>query len=106
MRNASSFLLDSDTEIAPRRFAQIHIWGRVVFQNVNRFALELERSSRRGLLAVARAVGALLVLAAGAIHLWLYFDYFHGVHGIGVLFLVNAAAAVVVAAALLASDHP
>jgi hypothetical protein len=44
---------------------------------------------------------ALLVAAAGAIHLYLYFDYFHLVHVIGVLFLVNAAAGLLIAAALL-----
>lgn len=45
---------------------------------------------------------ALLVVAAGAIHLYLYFDYFHRVHVIGVLFLVNAAAGLVIGAVLLA----
>jgi hypothetical protein len=44
---------------------------------------------------------ALLVAAAGAIHLYLYFDYFHRVHVVGVLFLVNAAAGLVLGAALL-----
>lgn len=44
---------------------------------------------------------ALLVAAAGAIHLYLYFDYFHRVHVIGVLFLLNAAAGLVIGAALL-----
>jgi hypothetical protein len=50
-----------------------------------------------------RIAGALLVLAAGAIHLWLYFDYFEHVQVIGVLFLLNAAAAAVVGAGLLLS---
>jgi len=49
---------------------------------------------------VARAA-ALLVLAAGAIHLYLYFDYFHRVHVIGVLFLVNAALGLTIGALLL-----
>ena len=49
----------------------------------------------------ARVALALLVAAAGAIHLYLYFDYFHRVHVIGVLFLVNAAAGLVIGAALL-----
>ena len=49
----------------------------------------------------ARVALALLVAAAGAIHLYLYFDYFHRVHVIGVLFLVNAAAGLVLGAALL-----
>jgi hypothetical protein len=39
-------------------------------------------------------------------HLWLYFDYFHRVHVIGVLFLVNAAVAIVIGVALLLSSHP
>jgi hypothetical protein len=49
----------------------------------------------------ARWATALLVAAAGAIHLYLYFDYFHRVHVVGVLFLVNAAAGLVIGAALL-----
>ena len=44
---------------------------------------------------------ALLVAAAGAIHLYLYFDYFHRVHVIGVLFLLNAAAGLLLGAVLL-----
>jgi hypothetical protein len=44
---------------------------------------------------------ALLVAAAGAIHLYLYFDYFHRVHVVGVLFLVNAAAGLAIGAVLL-----
>src|SRR5205085_8227750 len=54
----------------------------------------------------ARVSGALLVLAAGAMHLWLYFDYFHRVHVIGVLFVVNAAVAIVIGVTLLLSPHP
>ena len=50
---------------------------------------------------LARVALALLVAAAGAIHLYLYFDYFHRVHVVGVLFLVNAAAGLVIGAALL-----
>ena len=50
----------------------------------------------------AQVVLALLVAAAGAIHLYLYFYYFHRVHVIGVLFLVNAAAGLLIGAALLA----
>jgi hypothetical protein len=49
--------------------------------------------------------GALLVLAAGAIHLWLYFDYFHSIHVIGVLFLFNTAAATIVGVPLLVSTN-
>jgi hypothetical protein len=53
----------------------------------------------------ARFVGALLVLAAGGIHLWLYFDYFHVVHVIGVLFLLNAAAGIVLGVAIALSPR-
>jgi hypothetical protein len=48
-----------------------------------------------------RVALALLVAAAGAIHLYLYFDYFHRVHVVGVLFLVNAAVGPALGAALL-----
>jgi hypothetical protein len=53
----------------------------------------------------ARWLGAGLVFAAGAIHLYLYFDYFHRVATIGPLFLLNAAVAAAIAAAILAWDH-
>ena len=46
---------------------------------------------------------ALLVAATGAIHLYLWFDYFHRVHVVGELFLGNAAAGAVIAVALVAS---
>lgn len=50
---------------------------------------------------------ALLVAAAGAIHLYLYFDYFHRVHVVGGLFLVNAAAGLLIGAVLLVRhDRP
>ena len=48
-----------------------------------------------------RVALALLVAAAGAIHLYLYFDYFHRVHVVGVLFLVNAAAGLATGVLLL-----
>ncbi len=48
-----------------------------------------------------RVALALFVAAAGAIHLYLYFDYFHRVHVVGVLFLVNAAVGLATGAALL-----
>jgi hypothetical protein len=54
----------------------------------------------------ARAALALLVAAAGAIHLYLWFDFFHRVHVVGVLFLVNTVTAAVVAAALLVGRSP
>jgi hypothetical protein len=50
---------------------------------------------------VGRIATALLVAAAGAVHLYLWFDYFHRVHVVGSLFLVNAAAGIVLGAALL-----
>lgn len=51
--------------------------------------------------SAAQVTLALLVAAAGAIHLYLYFDYFHRVHVVGALFLVNAAAGLLIGAALL-----
>src|SRR5579859_1432769 len=42
-----------------------------------------------------------LVATAGAIHLYLWFDYFHVVHVVGALFLVNAAIGLGLGAALL-----
>ena len=56
--------------------------------------------------AAGRIAAAQLVAAAGAIHLYLYFDYFHRVHVVGVLFLVNAAAGLLIGAALLATGSP
>jgi hypothetical protein len=59
------------------------------------------------LLAVStRVSGALLVLTAGALHLWLYFDYFHRVHVIGILFVLNAVAGTVIGVTLLFSGQP
>jgi len=46
------------------------------------------------------------VLAAGALHLWLYFDFFHRVHMIGALFVLNTAVATVIGLMLLVSSHP
>lgn len=51
----------------------------------------------------ARIAAAALVAAAGAMHLYLWFDYFHRVHVVGALFLVNAATGLVLGAGLLAS---
>jgi hypothetical protein len=50
--------------------------------------------------------GGLLVLAAGALHLWLYFDFFHRVHVIGVLFVLNAVAATAIGFLVLLSSRP
>ncbi|HJQ74463.1 MAG TPA: hypothetical protein VJ814_06225 [Gaiellaceae bacterium] len=44
---------------------------------------------------------ASFVGAAGAIHLYLWFDYFHRVHVVGDLFLVNAAGGIALGAAML-----
>ena len=54
-------------------------------------------------LLAAQGAAALLVAAAGGIHLYLWFDYFHRVHVVGALFLVNAAAGLTLGAALLVS---
>jgi hypothetical protein len=56
-------------------------------------------------LTAARFAGAGLVAAAGASHLYLYFDYFHRVSIIGPLFLANAAAAALIAVAIVAWDR-
>jgi len=52
-----------------------------------------------------RWIGAGLVLAAGAVHLYLYFNYFHRVPTIGTLFLLNAATSVVVAVGIVAWEN-
>ena len=49
---------------------------------------------------------AALVGAAAAMHLYLYFDYFHRVATIGPLFLVNAAAGFVITVLLLVRPQP
>jgi hypothetical protein len=71
-------------------------------------AQHVDRSTRSGAARrtwagpdAARLPLAILVATAGAIHLYLYFDYFHRVHVVGVLFLVNAAAGLVLGAILL-----
>ena len=61
---------------------------------------------RRTFVLASRVTGGLLVLAAGAVHLWLYFDYFHEVHVVGILFLLNAAAGTVIGVAVLVSANP
>jgi len=57
-------------------------------------------------LVPARICGALLVLATGGLHLYLYFYYFHTVHVVGTLFLMNAAAGTAIGLVLLVSSHP
>jgi hypothetical protein len=53
---------------------------------------------------IQRVPAAALVAAAGAIHLYLWFDYFLRVHVVGALFLANAVAGVAAGAALLVTD--
>ena len=60
---------------------------------------------RHSRIRAARWVGASLVLAAGAIHLYLYFNYFHRVPTIGPMFLLNAGTAALVAVAIVAWDQ-
>lgn len=60
------------------------------------------RPATRLQLRAGRVLGALLTAAMGAIHLYLWFDGFGFIPVIGVLFLVNAAGAALLAAALLA----
>ena len=60
------------------------------------------RRKRAGGLLAAQGAAALLVAAAGAIHLYLWFDYFHRVHVVGALFLTNAAVGLALGATLLA----
>lgn len=78
-------------------------WGMA--QYIDLTARRRARRTRAGGLALAWWGTALLVAAAGALHLYLWFDYFHRVHVIGVLFLVNAAAGLAIGATLLASRH-
>jgi hypothetical protein len=59
------------------------------------------QTKRAGGLVAAQGAAALLIAAAGAIHLYLWFDYFHRVHVVGALFLVNAATGLALGAALL-----
>jgi hypothetical protein len=63
------------------------------------------RRSGRELQVSGGAAAALLVAAAGALHRYLWFDYFHRVHVVGVLFLVNAAAGILLGAALVATRN-
>lgn len=56
-------------------------------------------------LMLGRAAGALLTAAMGGIHLVLWFDGFRDIDIIGVLFLLNAAGAAVLAVALVAAPR-
>lgn len=53
-------------------------------------------------LMLGRVVGALLTAAMGVIHLLLWFDGFRDIEIVGVLFLLNAVGAAVLAVALVA----
>jgi hypothetical protein len=64
--------------------------------------IDLSAGRRAGGVVAARGAAALLVAAAGAIHLYLWFDYFHRVHVVGALFLANAAVGLTLGTALLA----
>lgn len=64
--------------------------------------IDVSASRRAGGAVAAQGAAALLVAAAGAIHLYLWFDYFHRVHVVGALFLANAAAGLALGAVLLA----
>jgi hypothetical protein len=63
-------------------------------------------TSTSSLATASRLAGVLLIFAAGGVHLWLYFDYFHQVHVVGTLFLLNAAAAAIVGSVLLVASSP
>jgi hypothetical protein len=64
--------------------------------------IDVSAGRRAGGVIAAQGAAALLVAAAGAIHLYLWFDYFHRVHVVGALFLVNAAVGLALGLALLA----
>jgi hypothetical protein len=70
-------------------------------QYVDRSGRQHDRREAVSGLVGARIAAALLVAAAGAIHLYLWFDYFHVVHVVGGLFLVNAATGLLTGAVLL-----
>lgn len=73
----------------------------------DRRAAPSERRGRAGANVVAaRAVAAVLVIATGAIHLYLYRDGFSAVPTIGRLFLANFAVGVVLGLAILLRGRP
>jgi hypothetical protein len=77
-------------------------YPQVMGQYTDRSATASSTRTRADGLLAAQAATSLLVAAAGAIHLYLWFDYFHRVHVVGALFLVNAAAGLAIGAVLLA----
>ncbi len=73
----------------------------------DRHAAASERGGRAGANLVAtRAVAAVLVIATGAIHLYLYQDGFSAVPTIGRLFLGNFAVGIVLGLAMLLRGRP
>jgi hypothetical protein len=60
-------------------------------------------STRLPWLSPLRSAAAALVATAAALHLYLWFDYFHRVHIVGALFLANAAVGGLIAVALAAN---
>jgi len=73
----------------------------------SRPAAPAERHGRAGANLVAlRAVASALVIATGAIHLYLYQDGFSSLPAIGRLFLANFAVAVVLGLAILLRGRP
>jgi hypothetical protein len=66
---------------------------------------ERRPSTRPWQLSPLRIVATALVAAAAALHLYLWFDFFHRVHIIGPLFLANAAVGTAIAVALAANGQ-
>ncbi|HLY94028.1 MAG TPA: hypothetical protein VKP14_04190 [Gaiellaceae bacterium] len=61
--------------------------------------------TRKRRLSPLRPAAAALIATAAALHLYLWFDYFHRVHVVGALFLANAAVGALIAVALAANGH-
>lgn len=66
----------------------------------------LLRPARLHSLSPVQGGAAALVATAAALHLYLWFDYFHHIHIVGTLFLANAAVGALIAVALAASRDP
>jgi hypothetical protein len=60
------------------------------------------RGGRQALSLAARVLGALSLLAVGAVHLQQYFDLYSGVPTIGTLFVLNFVGATIIGLGLLA----
>lgn len=70
-----------------------------------RIRWQMAHTKRAGGLVAAQGAAALLIAATGGIHLYLWFDYFHGVHVVGALFLANAAVGLALGALLLVGSE-